>query len=465
MIFAERFDSLMKIAEVSNSMLARAVFMNSSHIGRLRTGARPLSKKHEYLVPMCLYLAEHIKKDYQFDALKNLTGIGSDCLNDINHIAEYLEYWLLEKDDKQKTETRLVSGASFPPSQKLTNYKQTLHLYGNAGKRKAVEQFFLMILEEKKPQTILLFSDENMAWLYEDPAFAGKWARLFKEVIARGNRVRIIHNVSRDLNEIIEAVTKWIPIYVTGMLEPYYYSKLRDGVFQHTLFIAPNTAAVISSSVKQTTEGRLNLFITDPTAIKASISQFEDYFSLCSPLMQIFPENCTEGYHRVVNGITKAEGASYLYSNTPPFFALSPALLKKLSKKTGNEELSSLWEKHFSTFQKYIKNHKVTILLPEPSILMDATLTFRPPLMDIFAFGEFPYSKEDYLAHYENLKNLTERYQNLKIETRNHLKFNMMLYVKEGFGVLMTKTDSPMSAFFFSEPTLVNAFWDYLRNR
>lgn len=64
-MFAERFDALMNIAEVSNSLLGRDINMNSSHIGRLRSGARPLPKKHEYIMPICLYLANHIKKDYQ----------------------------------------------------------------------------------------------------------------------------------------------------------------------------------------------------------------------------------------------------------------------------------------------------------------------------------------------------------------------------------------------------------------
>lgn len=31
-----------------------------------------------------------------------------------------------------------------------------------------------MILQEKEPQTLLLFSDENMAWLYKDTAFAAR---------------------------------------------------------------------------------------------------------------------------------------------------------------------------------------------------------------------------------------------------------------------------------------------------
>ena len=41
-MFAERFDALMNIAELSNSQLGREISMNPSRIGRLRSGARPL---------------------------------------------------------------------------------------------------------------------------------------------------------------------------------------------------------------------------------------------------------------------------------------------------------------------------------------------------------------------------------------------------------------------------------------
>ena len=70
-----------------------------------------------------------------------------------------------------------------------------------------------MILQEKTPKTLLLFSDENMAWLYEEPSFAARWAELFNQVLMKGNRFRIIHTVSRNLSEMIEAVTKWVPIH------------------------------------------------------------------------------------------------------------------------------------------------------------------------------------------------------------------------------------------------------------
>jgi len=37
-----------------------------------------------------------------------------------------------------------------------------------------------------------------------------------------------------------------------------------------------------------------------------------------------------------------------------------------------------------------------------------------------------------------------------------------VLYIKEGTGVIMAKIDAPMSAFVFNDPSMTNAFWDYL---
>lgn len=112
------------IAEISNSQLGREISMNPSHIGRLRSGAGPLPKRHEFLPAICSYVAMHIQKDYQLMALQKLTGIGSAAASSQEGTALYLERWLLE----QEMDTSAAAGR--------------------------------------------LISDENMAWLYEDAAFA-----------------------------------------------------------------------------------------------------------------------------------------------------------------------------------------------------------------------------------------------------------------------------------------------------
>ena len=472
-MFAERFDALMNIAEVSNSLLGRAVNMNSSHIGRLRTGARPLPKKHEYLAPMCLYLAEHIRKEYQRNALQKLTGIGDAALGSAEHTARYLEQWLLEREKDTSAATgRLISGfsrvVSSPASTPIVlsteeaPQKYAQYLYGNAGKRKAVEQFFLMILQEEKPQTLLLFSDENMAWLYEDASFAARWRDLFTQVILKGNRVRIIHTVTRDLNELLEAVTKWIPIYMTGRIEPYCYPRLRDGVFQRTMFIAPNTAAVISSSVQQDTEGMLHLFLTDPAAVGALATEYERYFSLCRPLMRVFTGQDAAEFRKVIGSLTDAEGNACLSCAMPPLFAMPEPLVNELAGQSGSDTLPDLWKRSLSVFRKNIKRQRLilTLLDPEAALLTPALL--KPPLAEVFSIYDYTYTREQYLLHWERLRALEKRHDNLTVHLSGDLDFHTLLYVKDDAGVVMAKADAPLAAFVISERNMVNAFWDYL---
>lgn len=472
-MFAERFDALMNIAEVSNSRLGRDINMNSSHIGRLRSGARPLPKKHEYLPAMCRYLARHITKEYQLNALQKLTGIADTAFGSVEHTAQYLEQWLLERDkDTAATTGRLISGfsrvvlspAAAPSSLSVEEapQKYSQYLYGNAGKRKAVEQFFLMILREEKPQTLLLYSDENMAWLYEDPAFSVRWMALFKQVLLKGNRVRIIHTVSRDLNEFMEAVTKWIPIYMTGMIEPYYYPRLRDGVFQRTMFIAPDTAAVISSSVQQDTEGMLHIFLTDRTAVSALVTEYERYFMLCRPLIHIFTGQETERFHRDFFGLAYVKGNVRLRCAMPPLFTMPEGLVRELTAQTGSEELFHLWERILSVFRKNIKKQRIALTLLDPKLALLTPSLLKLPLAEAFSIHDFTYTQEQYLAHWEWLRLLERQYENLTVTLSSEPDFHTLLYVKDDAGVVMTKADMPFAAFITRERNMVNAFWDYL---
>ena len=361
-MFAERFDALMNIAEVSNSLLVRDININPAHIGCLRSGARPLAKKHDYLPSICAYLAKHITKEYQINALQKLTGIPCLALDATDTTAAHLEHWLTEEEkDTSAAAKRFISGfsrvASRPFSHTIdTNaielpQKYASCLYGNAGKRKAVEQFFGLVLQKEKPQTLLLFSDESMAWLYEDDSFVARWAELFLMVIEKRNRVKIIHTVARDINEMLEAVTKWIPIYMTGAIEPYYYPKLRDGLFQRTMFIAPATAAVVSSSVQQYTEGMLNLFITDKAALDALSTEYERYLLLCRPLMRILTDKNPDEILKSFENIASAEGNAYICSAMPPIFTIPENVIDEISVRNGNNMLISAWKRTVAVFR------------------------------------------------------------------------------------------------------------------
>lgn len=474
-MFAEKLDALMNIVEVSNSLLGREIHMNPSHIGRLRSGARPLPKKHDYLPAICRYLTKHIKRDYQINALQKLTGIDNASLSSAESTALYLEQWLLEQEEDSSAVTgRLISGFSrlasrplpaspeVPTSEPPQEYDT--YLYGNAGKRKAVEQFFTMILQEEQPQTLLLFSDENMTWLYEDPVFAARWAELFAKVIRKGNRVRMIHTISRNMNEMLEAVTKWLPLYMTGMIEPYCYPRLRDGLFQRTLFIAPNTAAIVSSSVQQDTDGMLNLFLTDSDALHALTAEYEHYFALCRPLMHIFTERDAAAFQDTAAKLGEAEDDAYLCCTMPPLFAMPEVLVKELSEQPGNESLLPQWEQSFSQFLESISKQCLTLVLLDPNCAVLTPEVLHPATDKLFSADDVAFTPEQYFMHIEHLQKLEKQYENLTIRFVSELPDNTLLYVKDDTGVIIAKTNAPKMAFVIIDRNMVSAVWSYIEN-
>lgn len=474
-MFSERFDALMNIAEVSNSLLGRDINMNPAHIGRLRSGARPLAKKHDYLPAVCTYLVKHITKEYQMNALQKLTGIPASVLARSDAAAVYLERWLIEEErDATAVAKRLISGFSRVAARPVIyttdeavnevpmNYFS--YLYGNAGKRKAVEQFFYMILQENAPQTLLLFSDENMAWLYEDAAFVARWAELFKKVIERGNRVKIIHTITRDINDMFEAIAKWIPIYMTGAVEPYFYPKLRDGLFQRTLFIAPDTAAVISSSVQQDTDGMLNIFITDKPALDALKIEYEHYLSLCRPLMRILTEQNPEDILKAFENLASAEEDAFICSVMPPIFIMPESVIEEITNKHGADMLISAWRRTVEIFHNDITNHRLCMTLLDPELALLTPDMLCPPMAGLFCNSDIVFTKEQYRATIEYILHLEKEYENLTVKFSDNIEDNTMLYVKEDFGVFMAKTDSPITVFTISERNMTGSFWDYLKN-
>ena len=115
-------------------------------------------------------------------------------------------------------------------------------------------------------------------------------------VLSMGNKIKIIHTVSRDLDEMLNAIRQWMPLYITGLIEPYHYPKKRDGVFKKTMFVCPGVSAVISSSVGQSIDQAANLLVRNRIAISAYMEEFRQYLNQCKPLMRIFGVKEKESY-------------------------------------------------------------------------------------------------------------------------------------------------------------------------
>lgn len=470
-MFSEKLNFLMEIADVKNSDLASAVSMDASHISRLRRGNRRLPKNQTYVMAMSRYFAKHINDPFRRRIVADALHFPVEWPKSTDTVAELICRWLTADDNVHDTKIdRFLFGfansansglpASEPSDKSVIFERSEYCYYGTAGKQAAVIRFLTEILNESSPQTLLLFSDEEMSWLYGDPAFSREWARLLKGVLQKGNRIKIIHTLSRDANEMMEAVTKWVPVYMTGAIESYYYPKLRDGLFQRTMFIAPKTAAIVSSSVKQNVSEMLNLYIVVPNGIKALVIEYERYLSLCRPLIDVMNTASSERFFRELYDFNSVSAHGIILSAVPSLMTMPENVVNAFAKKA--PMIKKVWEKVSKSFNIMTQSNELFEIIMPPQKEDTESGCVSLPMNDFYFAENLCYTQKQYKEHLINMLKLTKENPNYHVAVSTNVQRDIMIYAKEDTGVIMAKSCSPTVVFTMREPNITSAFWSFL---
>lgn len=477
-MFSERLDFLMQLADVQNNSLALAVSLDASYISRLRRGSRKLPENQTYVLPMSCYLARQIKHPHQREALREALELDIAWLDDERRPAAVLCAWLLGEEPSSgasgvsiflrelasarlslgKGTSKQASPRSFAPP---ACEKRNLY-YGIDGKRAAVVRFLSTVRAHRTPQTLLLFSDEEMSWLFADPAFARQWADLLRDVLMAGNRIKIVHTVSRHIDEMMEAVAKWLPIYLTGAIEPLYYPGLRDGLFQRTMFIAPLSGAVIANSVNRDSSGMLNIYLEDQEAIRALTVEYNRYLACCNPLMKIFNATNIVRFWDEALSLGMIDAESIFLSPVPSFMTMPESVARSLAQRSGSAALFALWER-CSGMVGALQQSFIEIVGPQTEKAIEAGVPV--PLGEAFSVEGLRYTAEEYRSHLACARDLAVRYENYTVRMGSADEGSVAILGHKDAGVIVAKLNAPVTVFSLDEPGMTDAFWEHLSIR
>lgn len=334
---------------------------------------------------MSAYFARNCRTEYQkaalWEAIKNSS---KNLPQDANNFEELIYTWLRETNEASAdTISEFLNGVTnfqFKKEQAaaldvyhqdIRNISEVEVFYGVEGKQNAVLAFLSMVLKSNKPQTLLLYSNEDLGWLTGNPEFTLQWANLLTQVIKSGHKIKIIHTINRDFDEMLSAIKQWVPLYMTGSIEPYYYPRIRDGLFRRTLFIAPHTAAVTSSSVVSGTKNAANFLFTDKNTVKALIEEFNGFLSLCRILMHIFTPAGEEDYLALLAEFEDEETDTIVKTDTLTNITMPDDVVKHILARTQNpaiEQLLAYQQKRIEKFIKSLQKYHFTEILSIPGL-------------------------------------------------------------------------------------------------
>lgn len=290
-IFSKKLDFLMHITGTRNTELGRALSFDASYISRIRSGKRGIPRNDPFTEPAALFLAKKINDDHLRETIAGVIRPGEAWPGRPEAGARRIAAWL--SDDTTGSffvEKEAVSPGDReePSAGQMGATSGTEFFYGSEGKRASVLYFLETLVATGKPQTLLLYSDEDFSWMYGDREYALTWGRLMAALVLNGGRMRIVHSIERSLNEMTEALNSWLPLYASGAIEPFYCARVRDDVYHRTLFIAKGHSAIFSSSTGDNIEGMLNVMTADKGAVAALEREFAGLLNFCRPLIKIF---------------------------------------------------------------------------------------------------------------------------------------------------------------------------------
>ncbi len=294
--FSNRLRKVMSLAKLSNIQLSRAINVDPSYISRFRNGKRVPGINSKLMEPMCLEIFEKINIQGNSDKLAELMNITPDTAanKDFFYIA-FKEYLTVNNSNRdsifhflQTIDSAIPMNPDIYPSYKEVADFSILEdtdesYFGNEGFRRAVERFLLTVLEKDIPE-IYIYSDEDMTWMIQDENYYKKWVILMTEIIKKGTKIKIIHNIDRSITEMINGIESWLPLYMIGNIQPYYLDTKNGNRFTHTIIIAPGECSIASCNIKGIEELGMYYFKTDKSTVNKVTDGFIKLINSGNPL-------------------------------------------------------------------------------------------------------------------------------------------------------------------------------------
>lgn len=458
----EKLDFLMNITQTSNRLLAQELQVDPSLVSRLRTGTRGMPRNREQVRRMAECFARRCMIDFQRQALSELLGIKQALTMKSDQLSEILYYWLCGDTDSvghfmRTLETLNVDGdreSSDVDSCSLSTSNSIY--YGNDGKRAAARAVFQHLLSLSKPGTILLFADEADDWIIEDYSFTSGLQGWALELFQRGFRICQITPPIVSADQAFESLIRWLPAYITGQVEAYYYPRLRDNVHRRSMIVLPGEIAMLSNSTAGRRSSYATIVTTDRRLTKTYAEEFQDYLSLCRLMLHTY--TTMETLMHCFTQFLACEGPRIQKLPSLSAETMPPELMDycvERERSTGLNSLSSFFLQDMEVF----KGEKDSLDFIDIARLAsaDEVRTGTVPVIASFGTEEMIYyTPETYVSHLQNILRMMELCENYHfVPLTGEADKDGMLMIKGETRALLVRAAAPFTTFEISQPEIV----------
>lgn len=294
--FGSKLDSVMLLTDMTNSRLARQTNIDASYISRMRSGKRMPKNNPELIGRICSVLTVRAAEMGKEDELADMMGLQRS--DGKEWLSEKLAAWLTDRTGAGSLSAvkRLISSISI--AEHIPDYllidpavaadpkildESNEYYVGLPGIQRGAVRLLGNAVRHGS-EALMLYSDLSQKWLVHD--FFPTWLTLMHECLKKGIRIWVIHHLDREIDEMEEAIRCWLPLYMSGLIEPYYCTLPQGKRFSITIFSDPGRACLAGQCVTGNEDEAIFRYATNPKEIIAVEQEMCTLLSLSRPLIR-----------------------------------------------------------------------------------------------------------------------------------------------------------------------------------
>ena len=312
----------------------------------------------------------------------------------------------------------------------------------------------------------ITYSDMPIEEMARDPQFPKRWMLGLSMILNRGLVLHNIHDVNRPFSEMMVGLESNVPLYMTGLIHPYYLPAAQESVFCHLLKVSGSAAMECCCISGHPGTGRY-LLSTQPEDIERVYAMGKQLLAKAQPLMEIYRSEREAEFSKRMASLW-AEGDRRVVRSSLPLSTISEELLRsilarhKIAKRLTEQIVRySLQQREAS--EAFLTAHRAVVEYPEMSAEQFERTPLNLSLADLFLNRDIPYSYEEYAAHLEQLRAFAREHPNLTLRPDPSPTFrNITIIIIEGKCVVVSKDKSPTVHFVIRHPRMVTAFENFV---
>ena len=472
---AAKLNALMEAFGTTNVELARYANVDCSSVSRYRNGKRSVHSDDPILSSFCTYFAFLCKSRGVPQNLAGELNAGGGAEDSGEALAARLMEWICDDSAKRQwLSRRLIEGAQTPDGAEnaaaapcASGVETRGRVYTGAEGALAAAAEFARATGESGELCDMYLYTSYLSSFSREPSFAAAFAELMHGMVERGHRIKSVHNIGFDAEEIFEMIETWLPFFLTGQVEARYLTVPNRSLFSEFMGAAGRCSVRFSTLRGGSVPPRA--FFSESGEEAAFVrEQVEELTAYSKPLVTFFKKEDAERLYSASEDIRKADGDVIKLTRRPTLESMPESLAARIFARVAPsresfELLNQIYAKRRAGFLDSLAHVAVTEIFPLLSTADIASGAARLALPWRAGFSA-SYTPDEYAMHMAALDRLASERTNYRVLRRASMPFSSIdLIVKEGAAAYVIRNDGEPSAVSFLNSQVCYLLERYVR--